>query len=434
MIDPISCGHRTSDMTLRTRINLTKALARKISQHGWGVGGQSTDELPYAATVYIWLRWIFLGWIVVENSYRIEFGALSHFLNTAYTMGLMAPTAYVHWKMRVSGRADGRWLFALSAIDAAALAFTMSMSGGFESRYFVMYYVVVAMFAWIFTSPYLVLFWTTMLAAVYTVLSLTVGDGVDFGQQEEKELFYRLLALYAVAVSVGLITRFERVGRVAAARRERELNRQRIEISQTIHDTTAQSAYTLGLGLEDAIEMADDNPELVAKLEAMWEVSRSTMWALRHPIDAGAIFSGSTLGDVLADHAETFTTITSIPAKLVRHGDEPDLSAITRSLLFAIAHNALTNSLRHSGADSVTISLDFRSDGLRMSVSDDGTGLPEDYEERGYGFKNMRIDAERVGGVLQVESDDAGTTVSCTVPYESVPYEQNLGGSIDVIK
>lgn len=63
--------------------------------------------------------------------------------------------------------------------------------------------------------------------------------------------------------------------------RERELLRQRIEMSQTIHDTTAQSAYTLGPGLEDAIEKADDaKPELINRLEAMRTLTRSTMWAL----------------------------------------------------------------------------------------------------------------------------------------------------------
>ena len=51
-----------------------------------------------------------------------------------------------------------------------------------------------------------------------------------------------------------------------------------------------------------------------------------------------------------------------------------------------------------------------------MSVSDDGTGLPEDYAARGHGFRNMRADAERLGGTLEVESGGAGTTVRCTVP------------------
>ena len=60
--------------------------------------------------------------------------------------------------------------------------------------------------------------------------------------------------MYAVVASVSLVARSERIRRLEAVARERELQRQRIQISQTIHDTTAQSAYTLGLGLEDAIE------------------------------------------------------------------------------------------------------------------------------------------------------------------------------------
>ena len=87
---------------------------------------------------------------------------------------------------------------------------------------------------------------------------------------------------------------------------------------------------------------------------------------------------------------------------------------------FFIAHNAF----RHSGASSVNILLDFGAGGLRMSVRDDGVGLSEDHLKRGHGLANMRADAERLGGVLEVESIGEGTTVTCVVPY---PSEQ--GGS-----
>ena len=101
----------------------------------------------------------------------------------------------------------------------------------------------------------------------------------------------------------------------------------------------------------------------------------------------------------------------------MQHGVEPELSAITRSLLFSVCHNALTNAFRHSGAGSVTIFLNFDEDHLCLSVSDDGAGLPEDYAARGHGFRNMRADAARLGGALHVESDGDGATVSCVVPY-----------------
>ena len=104
----------------------------------------------------------------------------------------------------------------------------------------------------------------------------------------------------------------------------------------------------------------------------------------------------------------TFTVIASVPAELVQHGTEPDLSTITKSLLFSVAHNALTNVVRHAGAGQVVIGLDCTGEELRLSVSDDGAGLPPDHETRGHGFRNMRADAGRMGGRLEVESDGDG--------------------------
>ena len=99
-------------------------------------------------------------------------------------------------------------------------------------------------------------------------------------------------------------------------------------------------------------------------------------------------------------------------------GREPPLSVIDRSLLFSIAHNALTNVIRHAGAGEVVIGLECDGEELRLSVSDDGIGLPDGYEARGHGFRNMRADAERMGGRLEVQSDGegGGTTVTCVVP------------------
>ena len=55
-------------------------------------------------------------------------------------------------------------------------------------------------------------------------------------------------------------------------------------------------------------------------------------------------------------------------------------------------------------------------------MSDDGSGLPEDYETRGHGFRNMQADAERMGGRLEVKSDGngGGTIVTCVVPYQTL--------------
>ena len=190
-------------------------------------------------------------------------------------------------------------------------------------------------------------------------------------------------------------------------------------ISQAIHDTTAQSAYMIGLGIDAAKQVAGDaNEELTARLDATSRLSKTAIWQLRHPIDMGRIFDGRELGRTLDSHVSTFTSVTSVPAELTQTGVEPPLSIEDRSMLFSIAHNALTNAFRHAEAGRVLIGLDFGRDELRLSVSDDGVGLPDDYEERGHGFANMRAYAERLGGRLIVEprGPDGGASVTCVMP------------------
>ena len=404
-------------------LNVIRIATKRLSRFFQGVVRASPEELVHAARVLLWVRWFGLTAAFVEIHYRVDYGSLSHVLNTLYCLGFLAANGYVQFLIRRRGSVKPVWLFGLSCLDVAAVSFSVSLSGGFNSPYFALYYFAVAVFAYVFTSPRFVVPWTTMVAVIYSVLSFVVGPGLDIAVKDEQHLFYRLVALYAVSAAVGIIAGLERESRRKGLERERELQRQRIELSQTIHDTTAQWAYMIGLGVEQATELVDESQEaLKAKLRLMGELSRSAMWELRHPIDGGQIFRGEELGDVLEAHAATFTVITSVPAELVQRGREPSMSTITRSLLFSMAHNALTNVIRHADASGVVISLECDEAELRLSVSDDGIGLPEDYEARGHGFRNMRADAERMGGSLEVTSDGdgGGTTVTCVVPCRNL--------------
>ena len=231
----------------------------------------------------------------------------------------------------------------------------------------------------------------------------------------------RIAVMYAVVMAVSLATRFERMRWRQAVERERALERERVELSRVIHDTAAQSAYMIGLGIDTAKAIAGDaNQELTATLEATSRLSRSVILELRHPINMGGIYEGRELSRVLSSHATSFTNVTSVPVEMTHTGAEPPLSVEARNLLFSIAHNALTNAYRHAEANRATIDLEFAETDSRLSVSDDGVGLPDDYAERGNGFANMSRAAERLGGRLVVEQRGAmgGATVTCVIPRE----------------
>ena len=203
--------------------------------------------------------------------------------------------------------------------------------------------------------------------------------------------------------------------------RERELRRERIELSQTIHDTSAQTAYMIGLGIHRARELAgESNQELSAALDATLELSMSAMWEMRGPIDAGHILEGRELGRVLWSHCSTFERITGVPAGMPQSGTEPPLATETRSRLFSIAHNALTNAFLHAEPSRVEVRLAFEDGRISLSVSDDGVGFPDGHDGRGRGLAGMRSDAGQMGGTLTVESvGGGGATITCVVPHQA---------------
>lgn len=381
------------------------------------------DDLRHNLRISVWVRWFAtIAWLVQLN-YRPNFAESSYFLHTAFAVLLLALNAYVHYRIQSGRRVTWHWALALSTMDGAMITAGLAISTGFGNNFFVLYYPALAMFAVVFTSVWLSFAGATIVAVAYTALSIWVEPGVDFEIKEEKVLFTRIVVMYAVVFAVNLVSRFERIRRIEAVERERDLHLDRIESSRRLHDTTAQSAFVVGLGLETAKELAESNTEasrqeLLAKLDATHELSRSIMWDLRHPIEAGPIFEGRSLASVLESHASSFATITSIPTRVVVSGNEPALTTITKELLFSIVHNALTNTFRHSQAQNVTIAFDFDDDGLEVEVSDDGIGLPDGSQAPGRGFSNMRTSVERLGGTLDVTSgqDGRGTTVSCLIP------------------
>ena len=384
-------------------------------------GGIDPDGLKRVATVTVWLHWFAAAFILFQLVYRPGYSWETGIQYALALALLVVFNGYMHYRLAMQKTMTWRWILALVSAFVAPVSISVVIGGGF-SHYFLhlLYYPALAAYAVVFTSFRLTMAGVTVVSVLYLVISLIVGDGIDIAAMDEKSLVARIFVMYAVAAAVNLVSSFERNRWRDAVEREGALQRERIELSRSIHDTAAQSAYMVGLGI-DAIRQisGDSSEELKARLEATSRMSKTAIWQLRHPIDMGRIFDGRELGRTLDSHVATFTSVTSVPAELAQNGVEPPLSADTRGMLFSIAHNALTNAYRHAEASRVLVGLDFGRDEIRLSVSDDGVGLPDDYEERGHGFANMRAYAARLGGHLVVEprGSDGGASVTCVMRW-----------------
>ncbi len=377
-----------------------------------------TDDLRLAATISVWGRWFIWTASLIYLSYRPEFGPGASLDNVLLNVVVIISNGSLHVRLLSNRPVTWQWLLGLAVMDVAMTTSATVIAGGFDSHSYLIYYPALTFFAVIFVSPTLSFIWVTMVAAIYSVVSVTIGPGFETAEGDEKALFARIVTMYALVASVNLATKFERERRRQAVDRERELLQERVALSQTIHDTVAQSAYVVGLGIESARDVANpSDQELISRLDATHALSKSTMWELRHPIDAGLIFEGVDLTQTLNSHIAAFSSITEIRAELIQTGPEPSLSTQAKGLFFALAHNAMTNVLRHSEASEMTVRFDSGADWTRLSISDNGIGLPDDYETRGHGFRNMADHAAKLGGRLQVarNSPGPGTVVSCTM-------------------
>lgn len=82
-----------------------------------------------------------------------------------------------------------------------------------------------------------------------------------------------------------------------------------------------------------------------------------------------------------------------------------------------IFKEAMTNTFNHSGAKNVTFTLKQVDDAYEMKLVDDGRGFDKDELAKLNGLKNMRTRAERIGGILYIQSRAGnGTEISLILP------------------
>jgi signal transduction histidine kinase len=92
------------------------------------------------------------------------------------------------------------------------------------------------------------------------------------------------------------------------------------------------------------------------------------------------------------------------------------LSAPRADALVGIAREAVSNAARHSGAARVSLSLQRQDGGVRLRVSDNGSGFDTVAQADGFGLASMRDRATLVGGDLWIMSvPGCGTEVEVTL-------------------
>jgi signal transduction histidine kinase/Tfp pilus assembly protein PilF len=108
---------------------------------------------------------------------------------------------------------------------------------------------------------------------------------------------------------------------------------------------------------------------------------------------------------------------TGIRWEFTHHQAEARLAEQIELAVYRSTQELISNVIRHSGADRVSLQLYRVNHVLRLTVEDNGNGFNPDGLHPGHGINNIRSRINAVNGKLLVESNgEEGTVVSITIP------------------
>ncbi|MDN5344203.1 MAG: hypothetical protein PWQ18_314 [Clostridia bacterium] len=216
--------------------------------------------------------------------------------------------------------------------------------------------------------------------------------------------------------------------RFREAVREREmLWREREKIRRDLHDGVIQSIYGLALGLEHSRSLLADNPAAAAnRLQTLSCQAEEVIDDLRGYL-AGLHLGQELPADpvaIIKDRAADLVQDNSFNISWHIQGKGPArLDSDQRDHLYHMVTEIFSNIRRHARASQIRVQVDLGADGLKVTIKDNGIGLPgtaADRRDQGQGLGNLRQRAALAGGWLEFTGlPGRGTTVTFWLPYST---------------
>ncbi|MET8503795.1 GAF domain-containing protein [Streptomyces sp. NPDC004787] len=217
---------------------------------------------------------------------------------------------------------------------------------------------------------------------------------------------------------------------MAEAQRDRErlaVFEDRDRIARDLHDLVIQRLFATGMMLESAQRKSivpavrDGVGKAVDELDVTIQEIRTAIFALQQgPAEAPSGLRTRVLREInMAAVPLGFK-----PAHRFLGAIDATVGDLTGKNLIAALREALSNAFRHAGAGRIEVVVDATATlpdgtpGVRLSVADDGVGIPEG--GRRSGLRNLARRAESLGGASWCEpgigEDGGGTTVVWEAP------------------
>jgi signal transduction histidine kinase len=209
------------------------------------------------------------------------------------------------------------------------------------------------------------------------------------------------------------------LGLVRARRRREEqlLSMDRDRIARDLHDLVIQRLFGAGLSMQSLRRYTPDPVAqerisgVTAELDSTIHELRDTIYSMRTGHGQKEPLTGLVMRTI---HDGIRNSAFSPKVHLTGPVDEAVPDSVVEQLL-PVLSEGLSNAVRHSGADELTISLTARLDRVELQITDNGRGFEN--PERVSGIANMEHRAACLGGRCSIRSSPGnGTRLTWSAP------------------
>lgn len=201
---------------------------------------------------------------------------------------------------------------------------------------------------------------------------------------------------------------------------------ERRRVARELHDSTGQYLSALTLAIDAARSHQDLPAASIRKLEEAAQIINHcsaevrTLSHLLHPPlleELGLVSAVNWYLDGFAERSGLQMQV-DIPAQMARFEPAAELA------LFRALQECLTNIHRHSGSKTAAVKIEVNEQNLTLEVRDQGKGIEQttlggwlgNSKRMGVGISGMRERVKDLGGTLDIQSGQAGTTVIVAIP------------------
>ncbi|UPT70250.1 MAG: histidine kinase [Flavobacterium sp. JAD_PAG50586_2] len=191
------------------------------------------------------------------------------------------------------------------------------------------------------------------------------------------------------------------------------------EIGREIHDNIGQKLTLASLYTQNLL-LANKKPDAAENIENISTIINDSLADLRQLskslTDDG--IANKPLVSLLQSECQKVNKLKKCWFTYDGEIQTIEVSYHIKNMLLRIAQEFIQNSLKHADCKTIKLHIAYSESFIVMTLSDDGKGFETDKTKSlGIGLQNMKKRTESIGGQFQLDSSQAGTSLTIKLPY-----------------